>query len=179
MQKTLKEVLEDKRIKNGNVKIGSIYGSSFFYCGKASKRYVMSDLFYIEKELKRNSKAFKSSLETRLKILDKIYEWRFKEHLKKVGKSLKEIDSERNSKFYKALMKEKEKERKTLPLKIESVQHDIDTPLLNRQVKEIICGISPNETPCNVIYIQGNEKGKYWTLDEYANKSGQYDEEGD
>ena len=55
--------------------------------------------------------------------------------------------------------RKKEKEFAELPNLISSVEYDILTPFIDRPVVEVIKGISPDEQPCYVIYVQGNEKG--------------------
>lgn len=155
MKKLSETLLECK----DNVKVGSYSGSSFYYCGKGG-RVASTTLKKINTELKKQSQKTKKNLEYRLANLDEIYEKSMKEQITK-GK-VKDVKS------YKANMeKQKERERKRLPHRIASYEYDIKTPILERPVVEIVNGISRDEHPCKIIYVKGNENGKYWTIKEY------------
>lgn len=39
--------------------------------------------------------------------------------------------------------------------------------LLDREVMEYIVGVLQEEQPCKIIRVQGNDRGKYWTIAEY------------
>lgn len=156
--KTLNEVLKSCK---DNVKVGSYSGSSFYYCGKGGN-VAIATLKGLNRDIKKTNIKTKLSLEYRLANLDKIYEKQIKEQIKS-GK-VKDVKQYKES-----MMKQKERERKHLPTKIASYEYDIATHILNRPLVEMRNGISPDEKPCKIIYVKGNEKGKYWTIKEYQN----------
>lgn len=158
MKKTLRELLQEKKYQKCNVKIGSNKGSSFWYCGKVDNQISLPTIRKIREQLLSQSKSVLKQLNYRLNNLDKIYEKTIQEAKKK---NLKNIEN-----HIKKLLITKERERQLLPKKIKSVEYDIDTPLLDRQVVEVVEGISPDEKPCWVVYIKGNERGWYWTIQE-------------
>lgn len=162
MNKTLKQLLHEKKYQKVNVKIGSKSGSSFFYCGKAQTIWSFPDIKREREKLLRQSHKLKNALLKRLNNLDKIYEETYYKAKKRGIKN--------EPLYLKKLTKQKENERKKLPQKIESVQYDIDTPLLDRPVLEIVKGISVDESPCYIVYIKGNERGNYWTIQEYMKR---------
>lgn len=168
MKKTLSELLtEDKRYTKVNVKIGSRNGSSFWYCGKGNPIYSIPAIRNARTNLLRQSKGILCQLEYRLKNLDKIYQETLINSRKRKMKNREDYE--------KKLEIKKQREKITLPKKIASVQNDIDTHLLDRQVMEVVNGLSPDEKPCLIIYVKGNEKGAYWTIAEY-NKRRKLDE---
>ena len=173
MSKTLRQILEEKKIKNCNVKIGSKEGSSFWYCGKAKLLYSEPILNEINLELIRQDKTLLKEWKYRYDHLDHIYEniiKQAKEDIRNGNKKVKDFNA-----YVKTLMDKKEKERKRLPIRIKDIKKDIEVHILNRKVEEIVKGISPDEHPCWVIYIKGYEKGKYWTIKEF--ESGEVEEE--
>lgn len=163
MSKTLREVLLTNRFKKCNVKIHSIDGSSFWYCGIGDSEISFP---LIEKEnisTRKTSRAVLERLKYRLENLDKIYE---KEANKRIRKGLvKNVEV-----YLQMVEKRKEIEREELPKRIEDIRYDIHHDLLDRPVVEIFEGISPDEAPCYIIYVKGNEKGFYWTVEEHARK---------
>ena len=111
----------------------------------------------------RQSKNTLALLNRRLKNLDKIYDDIIE---KAKAREVKDFD-----KYLFKLLKKKNSEKSSLPKKIASVEYDIATHLLDRPVMEIIEGISPDEKPCFIIYVKGNENGDYWTVKEYEKKN--------
>lgn len=175
MNKTLSELLTANIYQKINVKIGSIKGNSFFYCGKG--RDALSALSRsVDRIAKKRLKMETEHLEERLENLDKIYETRLKETIKRVNtsKSKRYVNIE---KVKEDLEKSKARELKKLPKEIEIRKQELEVHLLDREVVEVIEGISPDEKPCRIIYIKGHEKGAYWTIDEYENKTGKYEDE--
>jgi len=163
MSKTLGTLLKEKKYQNCNVKIGSKGGSGFWYCSQASQ-YHSIPLINMEREsLIRQSKNTLALLNRRLKNLDKIYD-DIIENAK--AREIKDFD-----KYLFKLLKKKNSEKSSLPKKIASVEYDIATHLLNRPVMEIVEGISPDEKPCWIVYVKGNENGDYWTVKEYEKKN--------
>lgn len=163
MKKTLNDLLQEKKYQKTNIKVGSKSGSSFWYCGKGDIAYAIPE---IEKARKRTLKQVKGTLyqlKYRQEHLDEVYNEILKQAKKKKIKNFDEYERKLNIK--------KERERLLLPKKIKNVQYDVDTTLLDRPVKEIVYGISPDEVPCWIIYVKGNEKGYYWTIAEYKKKS--------
>ena len=158
MKKTLIELLEDKKYQKSNIKVGSKGGNGFWYCGKGNFTYSLPEIKKAREKLLRQSKGTLYQLKYRLKNLDKLYE----ETLNKVKKKVKNLEE-----YKKKLDIKKERERLSLPKKIASIEYDIATRLLDREVREIVYGISPDEAPCWIIYVKGNEKGAYWTISEY------------
>lgn len=158
MKKTLNDLLQDKKYQKANIKVGSKSGSSFWYCGKGNLAYSLPEINKAREKLLRQSKGMLFQLQYRQKHLDKIYD----ETLKKAKKKVKDFEE-----YKKKLEVKKERERLSLPKKIASVEYDIATTLLDRPVQEVVYGISPDETPCWIIYVKGNEKGAYWTIAEY------------
>ena len=164
--KTLNDILHQSKYKDCNVKIGSKGGSSFYYCGKANPLYSIPLLKNIWKNLLEQNIKAKENLEKRLANLDNIYIERFNLS-KKYARNLTDLQ--------KKLDKDKKYEQVIIPKKIASIQYDIDTPILKRPIKEISLGISPDEKPCWIIYVKGNEKGNYWTIKEYNCKRKNYE----
>ena len=163
MSKTLGTLLKERKYQNCNVKIGSKGGSGFWYCSKASQ-YHSTPLINMEREsLIRQSKNTLALLNRRLKNLDKIYDDIIE---KAKARETKDFD-----KYLLKLLKKKNSEKSSLPKKIASVEYDIATHLLDRPVMEIVEGISPDEKPCFIIYVKGNENGDYWTIKEYEKKN--------
>lgn len=158
MKKTLNELVNDPKYLKCNIKIGSKSGSSLWYCGKCKN--FEKDLDKIRRKLLAQSKGTLYQLQFRQKHLDRLYEQLYKETIKK-GK-IKDTE-----KYYNNLMVKKERERLSLPKRIASIEYDIATPLLDRPVLEVVKGISPDEAPCWVVQVKGNERGCYWTIKEY------------
>ena len=168
MKHTLHEILNKTEILRGNVKIGSVNGTSFFYCGKGhSAMYQIKTK--INSEMMKQSDENIYALEYRLRHLDEICEERIDFALKhRVVKS--------KEKLIERAYKDKEKERKVLPHKIEIAKALKDTHLLDREVVEIRQGTCPDEEPCKIIYIKGFERGRYWTIKEFQRKVMVYDD---
>lgn len=148
--------------KKVNVKIGSIGGSSFWYCHALTN----SSLREIERHYKKHlvrSIRFKKDREYRLEHLDEIYE---QEIVKTLQNKRRTIVNE--EKFIANELLRKESERKRLPIDIKHFEFDIENSFLERQVVEIVDGICQDENPCKIIYVKGYERGEYWTLKEYA-----------
>ena len=164
MKKTLNEILHDKKYKSVNLKIGSKQGSSFWYCGSGSLLYTIPTIKKVRVSTLAQLHRALSSYEYRRDNLDKIYDETL-ELAKQREKPIKDFE-----KYKSNLMRKKENERKRLPKLIKQVQSDIDTHLLDREVQEIIKGISPDEKPCYIIYIKGTEKGSYWTIQEFLKR---------
>lgn len=167
MKKTLIELLEDKKYQKANIKVGSKSGSSFWYCGKGSVACSIPDIKKMNGRLLKQSKGTLYQLIYRQEHLDELYE----EIFNKAKKKVKDIEE-----YKRKLEIKKERERLSLPKRIASVEYDIATPLLNREVREIVYGISPDESPCWIIYVKGNEKGFYWTIEEYNKRRKTYDD---
>lgn len=159
MKKTLNELLKDKKYQKANIKVGSKSGTSFWYCGKGNFVYSLPEIRKAREKLLKQSKGTLSQLQYRQSHLDEIYEEILKIAKKKGIKKFEEYQRKLNIK--------KERERALLPKKIASVEYDIAIDLLERPVQEIVFGISPDENPCWIIYVKGNEKGSYWTIAEY------------
>lgn len=160
--KKLLDLLEEEKYQKCNVKIGSKQGSSFWYCGKAKLTYSLPCINKEKQKLIDQSTSNLKQLQYRLKHLDKIYQDNINA-AKKNG--VKDFE-----KYERKMLRKLESERKSLPRKIMNVQYDIDTDLLDRPVQEIVKGICLDEQPCYIIYVKGNEKGAYWTIEEYLNK---------
>lgn len=161
MKKTLNELLSQPKYEQINVKIGCKDGTSFFYCDKGV--IAKKEILKLQHSLHNQLEKQKAQLERRLNNLDKIYQERIKEALKS-GKI-------KNKEEYLSKMEEeKERERETLPKQIAIREKELDIPILDREVKEVVKGISKDESPCEIIYIAGHEKGKYWTIAEYTRK---------
>lgn len=159
MKKTLIETLKDTKYQKANIKVGSKSGSSFWYCGKGNVAYSLPEIKKARERLLRQSKGTLFQLQYRQKHLDEIYDDTLKKAKKKGVKNFEEYKTKLNIK--------KERERALLPKKIASVEYDIAIDLVNRPVQEVVFGISPDEKPCWIIYVKGNEKGAYWTIAEY------------
>ena len=114
------EILSHKR--NIYVKIGSVGGCGFWYCGKL------------------NASAIRE-----IELIAKQY----------------------NEKEKRQLAKAKAKKHKIVCPTVEELEFDISTSLLNRKVVEMVDGISPDEPNTKVIYVEGFEKGNYWTIKSY------------
>lgn len=155
-----------------NVKIKAVDGISFFYCGTV--KGFLDDIKRLEKETKQDNIALINRYKTRLLNIDKVYEDRYE-----LAKAKGKIKNE--EKYLADLKKAKAKELEQLPILIETLKQESKIHLLNREVKEIIKGISPDEIPCKIIEIQGHERGKFWTIKEYQGKERicKEDEEGE
>ena len=140
---TLEELLMQSKYQTCNVKIGSKQGSSFWYCGKGNIAYSITDIKKIRQRLLEQSHNQLKAFTYRLEHLDEIYEETFKEQLKKGIKNVESYKTNANIR--------KENERHLLPKKIESIEYDIHTHLLDRPIQEVVEGISPDEKPCWVI----------------------------
>ena len=161
MKKTLIELLQDKKYQKTNIKVGSKSGSGFWYCGKGDKAFSIPDIKKIRERLLKQSKGLLKQLQNRLLNLDSIYD----KTLERAKNKVKDYD-----KYAQRINIKRERERVMLPKKIVSVEYDIATNLFDRPVQEIVEGISPDEKPCWIIYIKGNEKGAYWTIAEYTKR---------
>ena len=166
MSKTLRETLKDIP-RDYNVKIGAVEGSSFFYCSKVSQ--FSKDLNKIEKKLILQLKKKIKQTEERLANIDKIYDIQIEQAHKN---SIKKHHSDRKwlAKRLQTLQENKDKELYQLPRKLKALNHDLVSPLYDREVVEIVNGISPDEQPCKIIYIKGHETGACWTVNEYEKK---------
>lgn len=167
--KTLRDLLEEPKYRKVNVKIGSIKGSSFWYCGKGDKLFALPEIQKARKKTLAQNQHQKARLLDRLKNLDEYYELAIAKQLKKGAKNPQVYVEKMN--------KKKERERLSLPKLIALVQEDIDIHLLDRPVKAIYDGVSPDEKPCYIIYVKGMERGQYWTIKEYLAKRKKDDEE--
>lgn len=159
MKKILNEILKDKKYQKTNIKVGSKSGSGFWYCGKGNLAYSLPEIKKARERLLKQSKGTLYQLQFRQSHLDEIYVETLKKAKKKGIKNLEE--------YQKKLNINKERERALLPKKIASIEYDVAIGLLDRPVMEVVEGISPDEKPCWIIYVKGNEKGSYWTIAEY------------
>ena len=164
MKQTLRELLNDKKYQDTNIKVGSKSGTSFFYCGKGDKAYSIPAIRNARENLLKQIKVHYDSLTYRYKHLDKIYEETY-EKARSEKRKVKDFEA-----YHKKMEIRKERERISLPKKIKNFQYDLDTHLLDRPVQEVVYGISPDEKPCWIIYIKGNEVGAYWTIKEYLKR---------
>ena len=160
MKKKLIELLNEKKYQKVNVKIGSKGGSSFWYCGKGNTTYSINEIKKAREKTIRQSKGALKQAKYRLENLDMIYATNIEKVIKNCN--IKDIEA-----YKKKMHTTLEKERLLLPKRIASLEYDVATTLLDRPVLEIVNGISPDEEPCYVIYVKGNEKGEYWTIAEY------------
>lgn len=159
MKKTLNELLQEKKYQSANIKVGSKNGSSFWYCGKGNLVYSIPAIKEARNKLLRQCHNLLRQLENRQEHLDEIYAATLEKAKKRNVKNLQT--------YVKTLESKKNRERRLLPTKIQSVKNDIATHLLDREVQEIVAGISADEKPCWIICVKGNEKGSYWTIAEY------------
>ena len=159
MKKTLNEILQDTKYQKANIKVGSKSGCGFWYCGKGNIAYSLPEIKKARERLLKQSKGTLYQLQYRQSHLDEIYAETLNKAKKKGIKNFEGYQKELNIK--------KERERALLPKKIASIEYDIAIDLVNRPVQEVVAGISPDEKPCWIIYVKGNEKGAYWTIAEY------------
>ena len=163
-KKTLIELLQESKYQKTNIKVGSKNGSSLWYCGKGNLAYSLPEIKRARTDLLQQSKGVLHQFQYRLEHLDEIYEEMFAKARK--GKiKVKDYD-----KFVESQLKRKEREKVLIPKKMELVRYDISTHLLDREVKEVVEGISPDEKPCWIIYVKGSERGRYWTIKEYEKR---------
>lgn len=165
--KTLYKLLSESKYQKCNVKIGSNKGSGFWYCGKGNFALSLNHIIKANEKLKESSQKELNRLLYRQANLDYVYEESLNTFIKNSKKKKRYIDLDKKKE---ELTQKKENERKSLPSKIKSIEYDINTDLLDRPVVEVVEGISPDEMPCWVIYIKGNEKGNYWTIAEYEKR---------
>ena len=169
MNKTLYELLNEKKYEKLNVKIGSKSGSSFWYCGKGDKKFSFPAIKSISRPIKKQNQKKLEIAEKRLEHLDEIYDKNIDDKIKQ-GK-VKDIE-----KYLKAQNEKREGERRRLPKRIEELKQEINKTLLDRKVKEVVKGISPDEQPCEIIYVEGHEIGLYWTIEEYNKRRRTYED---
>lgn len=167
--KTLVSVLSQKSYQFINVKIGSQSGSSFFYCGKCSSA-ITTLTTSVNALMKKRMKDEIKRLQERLDNLDEIYR-------KRLELTIAEGKVQDIEKYQRKQEKMKAQERISIPQEIAIRKEEVEIPLLEREVVEIVNGISPDERPCKIIYIKGHEKGAYWTIDEFIHKKGRYEED--
>ena len=161
MNKTLESLIKEKRYKDYNFKIGSKGGSSFWLC-KKNHNGLSTDIQRTYQKCCAKSKKTLKDLTDRYEKLDKIYEQRITDQLKKGVKNPQE---------YRAKQEHlRDIEKRQLPKKIAQIQSDLETPFLERKVKATYMGICDDEKPCLILYITGCERGEYWTLKEYEKK---------
>lgn len=165
--KTLNELLKEKKYKECNVKIGSKNGSGFYYCGKANLIYSLKELERANEKLYRQNTNVISQLTKRYNQLDQIYNATIEKAKKR---NIKNWDL-----YIAKLNKKKAIEQKRLPKLISDIKNDRSIHILDRVVKEIVVGISPDEQPCYVVYVSGHEKGMYWTIAEYNKRRAKND----
>lgn len=151
-----------KQNQKKNIKIGSYEGSNFWYCGKADVKYSLPSIAKEQKVMIRYCTKQKQVSINRLANLDKIFDKLVEQAQKKKKKNLEKHIADLN--------KRRESERKSLPKRIEYWQWCIDTPLLERNVKETLEGCSPDERPCIIVYIKGLERGNYCTIVDYQER---------
>lgn len=145
-----------------NIKVSSLEGSNFWYCGKADTKYSLPSIAQEQKAMIRYCTKQKKISEDRLANLDKIFD-------KLVAQAQKK---KKNPTLHIAeLNKRREVERKSLPKEILFWQWCIDTPLLERNVKETVEGCSPDEKPCLIVYVKGLERGDYSTIVDYQERN--------
>lgn len=161
--KTLESVLKNL---NCNIKVGSKQGSSFFYCGTIGGLY--HDLDKVEQTLNAYNNGLIKALEQRLKSINSIYKERFENWVDRCNKTKIYLTEQDKEKEWAKLTELKEKEKLSIPRKIEAIRKHLNKPLLERNVLEMVDGISVDEKPCKIIYVSGHEKGAYWTINEYA-----------
>lgn len=151
--------------KGYSVKTGSKLGSGFWYCAKLTAK-TTEDIELIAKQYQIRETVTLKRLENQLANLDKFYQdkinqWMNNPKNKKKKQELKDA-------YLAKMEKEKEAKRQQLPITISHLKFDIETPLFSRKVVEIREGISPDEPKTKVVYVEGYERGAYWTLKEYA-----------
>lgn len=162
MKKTLSEVLHRPNISRINVKVGAINGTGFFYCGKGYNAFYSLNT-KINQQIVNQNKRTIAMLEDRLTHLDENYE-------KRIANSIKNKKVRNVEKYLKDMAKEKEHMRVKIPQDIDKLKQFMDIHLLDRKVVEIRDGISPDEKPSKVIYVEGWEKGEFWTVKEYEHR---------
>lgn len=170
IRKKLKNVL--KELPNGSyVKIGSSQGVSFFYCDKIkSKERLLKDLDEIDFNYIQTYKKRLLNYKHRLDNLEEIYNQKIVEYC------LHHKDAEKIDEYVAKQKVKKAKEKESLPNKILSLSAKIHkhTHILERNVIDVRKGISPDEPNCTIIYINGIEKGAYWTVKEYQDRKNTY-----
>lgn len=158
MKKTLQSLLEQNKFKKVNVKIGSKGGSSFWYCGKANPIYSLPALKTIRATLLKRTHKEIENLKYRYDHIDEIYA----KNIEDAKERVKDFEA-----YKKRMVIRKQNEIVNIPKKIASLEYDVATKLVDRPVLEVVEGISPDEKPCFVVYVKGNEKGAYWTIKEF------------
>lgn len=160
-KKTLIDLLQENKYQVANVKIRSKNGSSFWYCGKGK---LSSSLPAIKRARETTLRWLKNTIkqqEYRLEHLDELYEKAIKNAKGKV----------KNYELYqKQMATKRELERVKIPKVIKSLKEDVEVDLLDRKVEEVVYGISPDEVPCWIVCVKGNEKGNFWTIKEYEKR---------
>lgn len=171
MKQKLIDLLNEPKYQKANLKIGSKSGSSFWYCGKGKLKVCMPEIRLVRKKLLKQCKGLLYQSQYRLEHLDEIYEVNIKLAKQKYKeKKIKDFDA-----YLKKMELKKKREIAMLPKKIKSLENDIKTDLFEREVVEVVFGVSPDEKPCWIIYVKGNEKGAYWTIAEYTKRRKIYD----
>lgn len=159
MSKTLGTLLKERKYQNCNVKIGSKGGSGFWYCGKGELTFSLPAISQANVTTHKQTLKALLALQNRLDNLDLVYQEIYQKAKKKGIKNEKQ--------YLEQLRIRQERERVSLPKKIASLTYDASIMLIDRPVREVVYGISPDEKPCWIIYVKGNEKGNYWTIAEY------------
>ena len=162
----LRTFIEQKARNNNLIKVGCKNGVSFFYCDKIRKVQTTQEiaeisrnyLVYLRKQLiaKRN----------RLEQLDIIYKG-------KLDYCDKYKNEKKRQKMIEKTYKSWQNEKAILPKQIKTLEKETDNfvSLLDRQIVEVVDGISPDEPNCFVVYIVGTFRGKYWTVMEYQDRN--------
>ena len=163
--KTLNSTLyELSKRKDISVKIGSKYGVGFWFCGKLTPTTIRD----VDKEYDRQ-KAKELRLITKNQ---NIYE-NLDEHYDKIisnwinHKKNKNKPQEKKDEYVRKTLKTKENVRISLPKYLKKLEYDTTHSFLNREVVEMLDGISPDEPNTKVIYIKGYERGEYYSLKQY------------
>lgn len=166
MSRTLLSVLSQLTHKRGlSIKVGSKGGNGFWYCHLANSTTIRDINEEYLKIRKREHNYLLRNIDI-LNNLDEYYEKKITTWLNN-KKNKKKTKAKRDEWVAKQL-KLKESDRKRLPTYIKQLEYDTTHPFLEREIVEMVDGVSPDEPNTKVIYIKGYERGSYWTLKEYT-----------
>lgn len=174
MSKTLGHLLSTISHRKGySIKVGSIDGNGFIYCHKVDSNTIDEIRTNYTKTKAREQKLMKKS-KWQLENLDLFYEQKINHWLTlkknqppKAKKELKKWEHKRDM-FVNKLMKLKESDKNRLPQYIAHLNWDIYHDYFERKVVDMVDGISPDEPNTKIIYVEGYERGNYWTIKEYT-----------
>lgn len=176
----LKEKLERMIPRNINVKIGS--GTQFIYCGKCDEN-ILETIARISQDYYFKLTDKIQELESYLANFDDYWEERMERSIRQWINSKEKRPTDRMLEKYKEKLLIKKEEDMKFNLDLLKKKQDEEknfTSFLMRKVIKSYPSIDSDEIAIygdiKIIIIEGKERGKYWTIEEFREKKGEEDD---